>query len=88
MKALMAAILAAVLLCQSKTLGKRIKDSIYTNLQESAFCFRRTNGTSQMGCAGDFSGNVGVVQLIADDSDISWLLNQGSHDPYVGKISS
>ena len=31
--------------------GKRIGESIYTDLDESAFCFRRTNGTHQMGCS-------------------------------------
>ena len=65
--------------------SKRIKDSIYTNLQDSAFCFRRTNGTHQMGCSADFKGNVGVVHLISSPDDVSWLIQSGPHDPYVGE---
>jgi nicastrin len=68
-------------------LAIRIKDNIYTDLNERAFCFRRTNGTHQMGCSSDLNGNVGVIHLVSSPEDLQWLLTKGIHDPYVGKTS-
>jgi len=67
--------------------GKRIGQSIYTDLNESAFCFRRTNGTHQMGCTSDPNGNVGVVHMIENESDKTWLIEKGPHNPYVAMIT-
>jgi len=67
--------------------GKRIGQSIYTDLNESAFCFRRTNGTHQMGCSSDPNGNVGIVHLIETDNDKEWLIEKGPHDPYIAMIT-
>ena len=58
-----------------------------TDLNESAFCFRRTNGTHQMGCTSDPNGNVGVVHMIETKSDKTWLIEKGPHDPYVAMIT-
>ena len=63
--------------------GKRIKERIYRDLNERGFCFRRTNGTHQMGCSSDPNGNVGVVHLISNLNDRDWLINKGPHDPYI-----
>lgn len=68
--------------------GKRIKDSIYDDLNERAFCFRRTNGTNQMGCSSTPGGNVGVVHLISNNGDTDWLIgDQGIHAPYIGNTN-
>ena len=67
--------------------GIRIKEGIYTDLKEKAFCFRRTNGTNQLGCTSAPGGNVGIVHLISSDSDTSWLIEKGTHDPYVALIT-
>lgn len=63
--------------------SKRIKESIYTPLQGEGFCFRRTNGTHEMGCTSKLGGNVGVVHLVFSESDIDWIDTKGIHDPYV-----
>lgn len=67
--------------------GHRIKSNIYTDLEEEAFCFRRTNGTHQMGCSSHLNGNVGVVHQISMDSELSWLLENGPNQPYVAMIT-
>ena len=51
--------------------------SIYTDLNAKAFCFRRTNGTHQFGCSSDPGGNVGVVHLVKDGQDVSWIVDKG-----------
>ncbi len=76
-----------LLLWIQSNLGNRIKSNIYNDLQESAFCFRRTNGTHQMGCTGNQNGNVGVVHLITNDQDTSWLIDQGPHAPYIALLT-
>ena len=68
-------------------LGKRIKDGIYINLNERGFCFRHTNGSHQMGCSSDLNGNVGVVHLISSESDRTWLIEKGDHEPYIAMIT-
>ena len=67
-------------------LGLRIKDGIYSELNERGFCFRRTNGTKQMGCSSDPNGNVGVIHLISTESDKTWLIESGIHEPYIGLL--
>ena len=61
--------------------------SIYTDLNAKAFCFRRTNGTHQFGCSSDPGGNVGVVHLVKDGQDVSWIVDKGIHDPYVALVT-
>ena len=75
------------LLILDQSFGVRIQHSIYTNLDETAFCFRRTNGTHQMGCTSKPSGNVGVVHLISSDANVSWLVDHGPHEPYIALIT-
>ena len=65
---------------------KRIRESIYEPLQGINFCFKRANGTHEMGCSSDLNGNVGVVHLILNRADIDWLIQQGPHEPYLGRF--
>ena len=77
-------VLAFALISGQSCDGKRIKDGIYTELHEKAFCFRRTNGTHQMGCSSDLNGNVGVVHLVSNENERSWIVEKGVHQPYIG----
>ena len=40
-----------------------------------------------MGCTSDPNGNVGVVHMIESESDKTWLIEKGPHDPYVAMIT-
>lgn len=65
---------------------KRIRESIYEPLQGISFCFKRANGTHEMGCSSELNGNVGVVHLILEPEDSQWLIQQGPHEPYIGNM--
>lgn len=53
---------------------QRIKDSIYTDIQNIKPCFRRLNGTHEIGCSSSLSGDVGVVVYLDRMEDIETLL--------------
>ena len=63
--------------------SKRLKDRIYKDLKTSGFCFRRTNGTHEIGCSSDLNGNVGVVHLVSGSADLDWIAEKGPHAPYM-----
>jgi len=62
--------------------GERIKDNIYTDFGQIRPCFRRLNGTHEIGCTSSHGGNVGVVQVIESDADLS-LVENSNHAPYI-----
>ncbi|XP_017756108.1 PREDICTED: nicastrin isoform X1 [Eufriesea mexicana] len=53
--------------------AERIIDMIYMSFEGVAACFRRHNGTHQFGCSSSMSGNVGIIHLVEDETDIRWL---------------
>lgn len=63
--------------------GNRVFDKIYEEIQSEMVCFKRLNGTHEIGCTSDFWGNVGIIQLIEEPSNLTWVLEKGSHPPYV-----
>lgn len=62
----------------------RIKDNIYTDFPSEKIrpCFRRLNGTHEVGCTTGHSGNVGVVQVIEVASDVD-LVRDDTFAPYM-----
>ena len=62
--------------------GQRIKDSIYTELEGIRPCFRRLNGTQEIGCTSAIGGNVGVIQYLEKTGDLDGLL-QEQFGPFV-----
>ncbi|KAL4228444.1 hypothetical protein ACF0H5_011490 [Mactra antiquata] len=63
---------------------ERTKEKIYINIDEGkrSPCFRRFNGTHQIGCSSAPKGNVGVVHYVNSESDLNWLIDTGPHKPY------
>ncbi|XP_069797470.1 nicastrin isoform X2 [Narcine bancroftii] len=41
------------------------------------------NATHQIGCQSSLSGNTGVIHLVEQDSDLSWVLSEGPNPPYM-----
>ncbi|XP_045210180.2 nicastrin-like isoform X2 [Mercenaria mercenaria] len=74
----------------SKVYCERTKEKIYVDITSSGRspCFRRLNGTHQIGCTSDPKGNVGVVHYVNTSSDIDWLLEKGPHKPYAVLLSA
>ncbi|XP_051163506.1 nicastrin [Leptopilina boulardi] len=65
----------------------RIKDLIYTSIDNVAACFRRQNGTHQFGCSSSRSGSIGAIHFIENELDLKWLENNATADPYIAVVS-
>ncbi|KAM3966462.1 nicastrin [Aphomia sociella] len=67
---------------------ERLHKQIYSSIEGGAACFRRLNGTHQMGCASSDKGSVGVVAMIRDVSDAQWLALNATAGPYMAVVST
>jgi nicastrin len=83
---------ALLLLLVGLAAGQRIRDSIYSDIQQIRPCFRwslsagllslrRLNGTQEVGCSSALGGNVGVVAYLEQESDLEAL--DPAFGPYV-----
>ncbi|XP_018011453.1 nicastrin [Hyalella azteca] len=63
--------------------GTRVSDKIYEDIQGNMACFKRFNGTHEVGCTSDYFGNVGVLYIPKDVSDVHWAVTSGPHDSYI-----
>ncbi|CAN7983242.1 unnamed protein product, partial [Ixodes hexagonus] len=59
---------------------------IYQTLQADHFCFRRLNGTHEVGCSSDRTGNVGVVHLVSSEADIQTIVENPDGIRYVAVL--
>ena len=57
-------LLLVLLALSGLTHGQKLKDIIYTDIEEIRPCFRRLNGAAEIGCKSSIGGNVGVVLYI------------------------
>ncbi|CAG0899029.1 unnamed protein product, partial [Cyprideis torosa] len=80
-------VLSVLVLVVSSGVGsvkRSTHDKIFINLPPVLMCFRRLNGTSQVGCGSDVAGNVGVIFVIDSDLDRQRLLSgELQDDPYM-----
>ncbi|KAG7176038.1 nicastrin-like [Homarus americanus] len=67
--------------------GNRVKHKIYEDIQGDMACFKRFNGTQEIGCTSKFSGNIGVVHVVESKEDLVWVYQRGPHQPYVLAIT-
>ncbi|XP_030375936.1 nicastrin isoform X2 [Scaptodrosophila lebanonensis] len=74
-----------ILLLQSITYGERTRDKMYQPIVGAA-CFRRLNGTHQIGCSSTYSGSVGVLHLVNIEADLDFLLTSPPSPPYAPMI--
>ncbi|XP_065351509.1 nicastrin [Cloeon dipterum] len=80
--------LAFVLFSFGGAEATRTKDKIYAHIEGTAACFRRLNGTHQFGCASRRTGNVGVLQLLKEPADVTWLTKEAPDDTYMAIVHS
>ena len=62
--------------------AQKIKDSIYAEVDDIRPCFRRMNGTGEIGCTSKIGGNVGVVMYVKDPSDLE-KVKDTTFAPYI-----
>ena len=61
----------------------RVSDKMYESIQGDMACFKRFNGTHEIGCTSDIKGNVGVIQVVNSIDEVDSLISNGTHHPYV-----
>ncbi|XP_044305125.1 nicastrin isoform X1 [Varanus komodoensis] len=60
-----------------------VERKIYIPLNRTASCVRLLNATHQIGCQSSMNGDTGVIHVVEKRSDLSWVLKDGPHSPYV-----
>ncbi|KAK6634075.1 hypothetical protein RUM44_004683 [Polyplax serrata] len=55
---------------------------MYENIN-GAFCFKRLNATHEFGCTSSRSGNTGVLHILKEKNDFTWLIQDAKAVPYV-----
>ncbi|CAH3146332.1 unnamed protein product [Pocillopora meandrina] len=63
--------------------GDKVAQKIYQQLSGVNPCVLLTNATHQIGCTSSMSGHVGVLHYIKSEADVDWIIQNGSHAPYV-----
>ncbi|XP_077284320.1 nicastrin [Arctopsyche grandis] len=63
--------------------GQRLRDMMYESLYSGGACYRRLNGTHQIGCTSKRGGSVGVVHAISGIEDVEWIIKNGTAAPYA-----
>lgn len=64
-----------------------VHDRMYVLLKATSPCVLRLNGTRSFGCTSSRSGNVGVLHLAHNASDLDWVLNASPMDSYTVGIT-
>ncbi|XP_074931391.1 nicastrin [Phalacrocorax aristotelis] len=63
--------------------GNSVERKIYIPLNKTAPCVRLLNATHQIGCQSSISGDTGVIHVVEKEEDLSWVLADGPHPPYM-----
>ncbi|PFX26799.1 Nicastrin [Stylophora pistillata] len=63
--------------------GDKVAQKIYEPISGVNPCVLLTNATHQIGCTSSMSGHVGILHYIKSKADVDWIIQNGSHAPYV-----
>ncbi|KAL4709189.1 hypothetical protein ACJJTC_008117 [Scirpophaga incertulas] len=66
---------------------ERLQEQIYSSIEGGAPCFRRLNGTHQMGCSSEEESSQGVVHFIKERSEAEWIVHNATAGPYMAVVS-
>ncbi|CAH0548545.1 unnamed protein product [Brassicogethes aeneus] len=61
----------------------RTKDKMYYFITNSTGCYRRMNGTHQIGCTSKRGGSNGVIHYCESEKDLDFILENGKAPPYI-----
>lgn len=65
-----------------------VERKIYISLNATSPCVRLLNASHQTGCQSSLRGNTGIVHLVANVSDLDWILTQGPNPPYISVLET
>ncbi|ODM90820.1 Nicastrin [Orchesella cincta] len=71
-------------LCLSR--ADRTFTKVYEPILGTNACFKRLNGTHEIGCRSSSKGDVGILHLIEDKHSINWVLKDGPNPPYIAML--
>ncbi|XP_072936066.1 nicastrin [Epargyreus clarus] len=80
-------LLKVLFLCREIS-SERLHRQIYSSIEGGAACFRRLNGTHQVGCSSSESGAVGAVHMIREENDALWLVHNSTAGPYIAVVNT
>lgn len=66
-----------------KGYGIRTKDKMYEKIASTSACYRRLNGTHQVGCTSKRGGSTGVIHFCDTEKDLEDIISQGTSPPYI-----
>ncbi|CAL8146502.1 unnamed protein product [Orchesella dallaii] len=67
----------------SLSLADRTFTKVYEPISGINACFKRLNGTHEIGCRSSSKGDVGILHLIEDKHSLDWVLKDGPNAPYI-----
>ncbi|CAL8148652.1 unnamed protein product [Orchesella dallaii] len=70
-------------ICLHLSWADRTFTKVYEPVSSTAACFKRLNGTHEIGCTSSSRGDVGVLHLVEDEASLQWVLKEGPHSPYI-----
>uniref|UniRef100_V9KKG2 Nicastrin n=1 Tax=Callorhinchus milii TaxID=7868 RepID=V9KKG2_CALMI len=65
-----------------------VERKIYIPVNATSPCVRLLNATHQIGCQSAMRGNTGILHLVANSSDLDWILSDGPNPPYIAVIEA
>lgn len=83
MAKLLAFIICGFIASCSCTSIKNVHDQMYIRLEATTPCVLLLNGTQSFGCTSSRNGNVGVIHLVHNSTDLDWVLNSAPMDSYI-----
>ncbi|XP_057663612.1 nicastrin [Diorhabda carinulata] len=66
-----------------KGYGIRTKDKMYEKISSTSACYRRLNGTHQVGCTSKRGGSIGVIHFCDNLKDLENIISEGTSPPYI-----
>ncbi|XP_065171601.1 nicastrin-like isoform X1 [Atheta coriaria] len=66
--------------------SQRTKDKMYDEVDGISACFRRLNGTHQIGCSSKRDGSTGVIHFVDSPSDLNFVLDVKNGLDYIPVI--
>ncbi|KAF5286499.1 hypothetical protein FQR65_LT12582 [Abscondita terminalis] len=64
-------------------LSERAKDQMYDHFNGRMSCFRRLNGTHQIGCSSKRGGSTGIIHFVENEDNLTFIIKHASDSHYI-----
>ncbi|KAK4878728.1 hypothetical protein RN001_011234 [Aquatica leii] len=83
LKSLISVILILKLSLLNTGLSERAKDQMYEHFDGRMSCFRRLNGTHQIGCSSKKGGSTGIIHFVETEDNLNFIIKNGADTNYI-----